>query len=796
MVLNKSQLQAALRLAGIPFPDTATVVQLRALYDGAIASHSSSTPIVEIQTASVSAAAGSSTLLATSAAQEQARPSGTSATSATNLPSVLGSSNSEALTSSDVESTDEIAAPVNSNGGENADNSAAVLAQLLREKQILELRKAIQGLRNEIPESRERDAPFHRSLNRIEFEDIENAVNKFTGDNAYGVRKWLTDFEEVVDAYETDARFRYMAARRLLDGTAKIFLRTKNLPDWPTLRAAPIKRFDRPMSGMEVREQLSRRTKRSDETYQRYVSCMEEIASQCDGIAEAEVIEAIIYGLRDHSGRATLLDTATTIEELVALLPRYEKRRNIATTSAAAKTTPQTASSSGRKPKSEKDEKTRCYNCSKFGHVSSECKEPKTPPGACFSCHSTAHRYSDCPKRQTVNAVVDENEPSEDDGNADSSDAIDAYQSVSVAFKRVQTSDWTNLTVCNSLFDTGSPISMIERSKLPAFLQTNEMTYSNFRGLGGTKLFTYGKLECSITFRQQSELLSLFVIADGILPASVLLGRDFLAKFNIHLVQQKPTIDTIDIVIAKSRQFIKNKVNKCPMQTHTRVCPINCSSFSELHEFQPSTSVHSLPLSDSIQVNTILNEFVSTDVIVSEPCCSVDPAAADEFLLSDFGDIASVYPEYSDPLHHILIDSDSSLQPLNAEWYKASKFSQYLEEPLICSVSADGALSSFDTGPQLTSAEKGHLISVLTEAYAPPTEFQSRSSDMQMKIRLTSDVPFHYAPRPLSYAGKQAADKKVDDWLQQGIIRPRSSPYASPIVLVSKKSGDIRMCVD
>lgn len=574
MVLTKLQLQEALRRSTIPFPETATVAQLRALYDEMNAASAPVEAAATIQSASVSAAAGSNTFLASSAASGQAGPSGISAASAATPPTASESSAGEVLTSSDDEFVDE--EPANS---VRADNSEAVLAQLLREKQILELRKAIQGLRSEMPALNESEPHVHRSGSRIEFKDVENAVNKFTGDNAYSIRKWINDFEEVVDAYNVDARFRYTAARRLLDGTAKIFLRTKKLPDWVSLRAALLKRFDRPLSGMDVRDQLAKRSKRSDETYQRYVSCMEEIASQCDGISESEVIEAIIYGLRDHSGRATLRDTATTIEELVALLPRYEKRRNVATTSAAARSAPPTASASGRnptsKPKSNKDKdkdgKPRCFNCSEFGHIASACTGKKRPPGSCFTCHSTEHRYADCPQRRMVNAVVNENDPSEMDGNEDPSDAIDAHQPVSVAFKRVQTNDWTNLTLCNSLFDTGSPISMIERSKLPTFLRTNEMVYSNFRGLGGTKLFTYGKLECSVTFRQQSELISLFVIADGILPASVLLGRDFLAKFNIHLVQRKPTLDTIDIVIAKSRQFTNNKINVCPMQTHTRV---------------------------------------------------------------------------------------------------------------------------------------------------------------------------------------------------------------------------------
>ncbi|XP_037929193.1 uncharacterized protein LOC119663656, partial [Teleopsis dalmanni] len=66
----------------------------------------------------------------------------------------------------------------------------------------------------------------------------------------------------------------------------------------------------------------------------------------------------------------------------------------------------------------------------------------------------------------------------------------------------------------------------------------------------------------------------------------------------------------------------------------------------------------------------------------------------------------------------------------------------------------------------------------------------------EMKLILNDDKPFQYHPRRLSYHEKQQVESIIDELMRKKVVRPSNSEYASPIVLIKKKTGDTRLCVD
>ena len=103
------------------------------------------------------------------------------------------------------------------------------------------------------------------------------------------------------------------------------------------------------------------------------------------------------------------------------------------------------------------------------------------------------------------------------------------------------------------------------------------------------------------------------------------------------------------------------------------------------------------------------------------------------------------------------------------------------------------------TTVEMTCEQQSWFINII---YDHPEVFSLHDEDLgfcdkiKHTIPTTSDRPV-YLPHctiPPQLLGE--VHKCLDTWLRQGIIRPSQSPYASQVVIVQKKSGEICLCMD
>ena len=76
------------------------------------------------------------------------------------------------------------------------------------------------------------------------------------------------------------------------------------------------------------------------------------------------------------------------------------------------------------------------------------------------------------------------------------------------------------------------------------------------------------------------------------------------------------------------------------------------------------------------------------------------------------------------------------------------------------------------------------------------SEFDIGQVNIKHDIELEPGPPIRDRPRPIPPQDLEEVRQHIQSLLDAHIIRPSTSPFASPIVLVRKRSGALRMCVD
>ena len=101
-----------------------------------------------------------------------------------------------------------------------------------------------------------------------------------------------------------------------------------------------------------------------------------------------------------------------------------------------------------------------------------------------------------------------------------------------------------------------------------------------------------------------------------------------------------------------------------------------------------------------------------------------------------------------------------------------------------------------NVSPDLTPEQVNDVRSRLEDFQDIFTEQPGCTPLVELKIDVTAKQPIRVKPYPMPYAKRKEVDEEVQKMLEAGVIEPSCSSYNSPIVLVKKKDGTNRVCID
>ena len=598
--------------------------------------------------------------------------------------------------------------------------------------------------------------------------------------------------------------------------------------------------FERNQTDTEKRYNFNRRVQEPGETVDSFAVALREFGSKC-GFTGAEynhrIVDQFILGLRDRPTQNKLLqEPPENIDAALCIARRFEAANatmmKLNADSLEAKQQPAVRSvGSTRSAKV-------CFSCSGYGHVSKECptlrKSVVTPRGhasnyrvVCFKCNKVGHVARDCfgsnttynkrfmQNRQLGNQNFDrkpifcfkcgqeghisrfcksnqfrenQNQRQSERGERLQFDRLRSSEqklpdskvrlsSISATNKRktlvIETLINGNPRLC--VVDTGASISLIGKSQWDTLNKDSqsEMLPSDIvaEAANNSLIGIVGKTVLSVCVNEKQLSDQTFYVANDM--NEIILGLDWL--MSLHCI-----IDTSELVI----RFPDGSVAPLLIHDSSIADPMSVVLCNDIeipgnHEVIQRAKVKTPCINDSILEPNI--SIAQRGVLVARVLVSPVQQTIPIQIINPGVETVKLYRGTTignlEHLEYVPVDDPA----LNEETFE--------KKP-------DQLRFDFD---HLVPEERNRLDRLLTDyrnIFAHNISELGSTSLTEHEIDTGDAQPIKQLPRRLPNVLKSVVQEQVSEMLQNDVIRPSHSPWASPIVLVRKKDNTWRFCVD
>lgn len=577
---------------------------------------------------------------------------------------------------------------------------------------------------------------------------------------------WLKKVNECAKVYGWDEMTIVHFAMQKLAGLAKTWYESLNsiLFTWDEWQIKLKSAFPCEQNYGQIIEDMSKRKSRPNESIEIYYYEKLALLNQCE-ITDRRAVDCIIHGISDRTMRSSALALrCAEPDELLKFLLSNNKELSVQNQFIRDRNVSGVENKQNNRTSSKINQNLYCYNCKEKGHPFSKCPKPLTK---CSHCNKVGHKLETCRIK---------------------SDTVPAKTDLLAITMRISSSDPSNkfikqVTVngvpLEAFVDLGSEVTLIRQSHFASLGISHDNAPTTMKGFGNSQVHSVGSAKLTLIIDGVAASVSCRIVDDHFLEKPMLVGQTYSEQSHIivykdvnklqflHIGSELPNVQDTD-----ERQERVRVIAHCKIYGAASIRAATGTTFTG--SVCLDTKIVGRP-NEQYVVWGGVHKVQHGSLFVTITPCSIPCLLQENFVFSRAEKVEVVYR---------LVDADNTLA-LNQ-------------------LTDDSPTKRFDVnqirlGEKVTENDKARLIALLRrheECFAHDLAGLGCTNATKMKIEVNSQRPVVYRPYRLSYHEREKVRAMVDEMLQAEIIRESISEYASPIILVKKKNGGTRLCVD
>lgn len=615
--------------------------------------------------------------------------------------------------------------------------------------------------------------------------DLTKNIRYFDGEAKSNASEWLKNLKSMKLLHNWPDQFVLETARIHLVGGAKHWMLSKieDISTFQDFENAFKKTFIGKVSLAEKWRLMEARIQKKEESLSNYFHEKVKLCKDL-GLEFMDTREQILVGLYDKnlcdvtSGKMHIDvdDLLHSLEEFERISNRRKLRhREIIRNEKHFETKPDTRNQQQQSeqnktvheqrsrylpPRNDKNQPL-CFVCKKYGHTSKYCRTNS-------SNGTSQSNQNQSNQDRNVNVCItsmDFNKMSQK-----------YFQEAMIDGKPIQT-----------YVDLGSQGNLIRKSSAEQLnLEIKSIkTPLTVRGFGYGKVDILAEIEVEIEIDQAKAFTKLLVVPDNYLDIPLLLGQPFTEQKHIVIIKRGDQLRIFeDEHIEDQSNLTKIQIPTLPMQkvnlwsNEKKVIPKNYIGFLEVY------------IKDNLKEDLYIES--TNDERRCIPRCVV---AVNE-------NLQTYVPIIN------LNNADLSIYK-NEKVARAVRCCEVQEENIevnknnleIFEENSEDKIKKEDIhiNDHISTETQMKLIKILnqySDCFANSLKELGCTPEFECKIETTTDQPVTYRPYRLSHSERAKVREMVEELKNAGIIVDSNSSYASPILIVKKKTGDERFCID